>query len=70
MSKKKKLENFLNNKKIDVVIHFAVQAGVIYSYINLSKYISANFFGFLNLILASKKNKNLNIEYTLKRIFP
>ena len=63
ISKKKKLENFLNNKKIDVVIHFAAQAGVRYSYINPSKYISANFFGFLNLILASKKNKIKKIIY-------
>ena len=39
LKNKKKLFNFLKNKKIDVILHFAAQPGVRYSFINPSKYI-------------------------------
>lgn len=64
LKNKKKLFNFLKNKKIDVILHFAAQPGVRYSFINPSKYIDTNFFGFLNLVLAAKKNNIKKIIYS------
>ena len=63
LNKKKELEIFIKNKKINLVIHLAAQAGVRYSYENPAKYIDSNFFGFLNLVLVSKKNKINKIIY-------
>ena len=50
LTNKNKLFNFFENKKIDVIIHCAAQAGVRYSFENPNKYINSNFFGFLNLL--------------------
>lgn len=64
LKNRQKLFNFLKNKKIDVILHFAAQPGVRYSFINPSKYIDTNFFGFLNLVLAARKNKIKKIIYS------
>tara|TARA_Y100000741_G_scaffold361365_1_gene345193 strand:- start:1206 stop:2171 length:966 start_codon:yes stop_codon:yes gene_type:complete len=44
-------------RKIDVIFHFAAQAGVRYSLINPRSYIESNTLGFFNLIESAKKNK-------------
>jgi len=64
LTNKNKLFNFLKNKKIDIIIHYAAQPGVRYSFINPSKYIDSNFFGFLNLVLAAKKNNIKKVIYS------
>ncbi len=60
---KKLLVKFISSNKIDSIVHLAGQAGVRYSYINPSKYISSNIIGFLNLVLAAKKNNIKKILY-------
>ena len=57
ISNKKKLENYLKNKKFDIIFHLAAQAGVRYSVINPKKYIKTNLKGFRN-ILHLFENKN------------
>ncbi len=59
----KKLSNFISSKKIQVIIHFAAQAGVRYSYINPEKYLNNNILGFLNIIWSAKKNEVKKIIY-------
>lgn len=54
----KKLKNFLDKKKIHLVIHLAAQAGVRYSLINPKKYIDSNINAFFNL-LEIMKDKNI-----------
>jgi UDP-glucuronate 4-epimerase len=39
LNNKKKIDLFLVNKKIDIVVHYAAQAGVRYSFENPAKYI-------------------------------
>ena len=63
LTDKKKLSIFFKNKKIDVIVHLAAQAGVRYSYENPSKYIDVNIMGFLNLVEIAKKNKIKKIMY-------
>jgi UDP-glucuronate 4-epimerase len=63
LTNKKKLILFFKNKKIDLIIHLAAQAGVRYSFINPNKYVDNNFFGFLNLILCARENKVKKIIY-------
>ncbi len=60
---RKLLLKFISSNKIDTIIHLAGQAGVRYSYINPSKYISSNVIGFLNLVLAAKINNIKKILY-------
>jgi len=60
---KKKLNIFFKNKKFDLIIHLAAQAGVRYSFKNPSKYIDTNILGFLNLIELAKKSKIKKIMY-------
>ena len=62
ITKREILINFVKNKKFDLIIHLAGQAGVRYSIINPIKYINSNIFGFLNIIFAAKK-------YNIKRVF-
>lgn len=63
ITKNKDLQNYLKNKKIDLVIHLAAQAGVRYSLLNPQKYIDVNIFGFLNVIKITKKKKIKNFIY-------
>ena len=60
---KKKLKSFISNKKINLIIHMAAQAGVRYSYINPKKYVNVNILGFLNLKEISKELKIKKIVY-------
>ena len=57
ISNYKKLDNFLKDKKIDVLINLAAYAGVQYSLNNPYKYFYANELGFLNICEISKKRK-------------
>lgn len=60
---KKQLNYFFKNKKIDIIVHLAAQAGVRYSFENPEKYIDTNIFGFLNLINEANKKKIKKIFY-------
>jgi UDP-glucuronate 4-epimerase len=55
----KDLNNYVKNKKFEVVIHLAAQAGVRYSINNPRKFISNNIFGFFNILDISQK---LNVK--------
>ena len=59
INQKKKLNTFFKKNKIDVVFHFAAQAGVRYVSSHPEKFIESNIFGFHNLIDVSK---NFNIK--------
>ena len=63
ITNKKSLDKFISFCKVDIIIHLAGQAGVRYSYLNPSKYISSNILGFLNLVFSAKKNKIKRILY-------
>ena len=63
LNNKRKLDNYFNKKKFEIVIHLAAQAGVRYSFENPEKYINSNFFGFLNLVLCSRENNVKKIIY-------
>jgi UDP-glucuronate 4-epimerase len=60
---KNKTNFFFKNKKFDLIINLAAQAGVRYSIKNPRKYIDTNIFGFLNLIEQANKHKIENIMY-------
>ena len=53
LNQKKKLISFFNKHKIDVIFHFAAQAGVRYVFTS-EKFIESNIMGFHNLIDVSK----------------
>ncbi len=53
-----KLPKYLKNKKFDIIVHLAAQAGVRYSMINPEKYINTNILGFANLF-ENVNDKNL-----------
>jgi UDP-glucuronate 4-epimerase len=63
LTDKKKTNIFFKNKKFDLIINLAAQAGVRYSLINPKKYIDTNIFGFLNLIEQANKHKIKKIMY-------
>ena len=63
LNNKRKLLNFFRNKRINLIIHLAAQAGVRYSFVDPNKYISSNYFGFLNLVYCAKHNKVKKIIY-------
>jgi UDP-glucuronate 4-epimerase len=44
------LNNFLVNKKFDLIFHFAAQAGVRYVTVNPKKYLNDNILGFFNIL--------------------
>ena len=54
---KKKIKNLFKKFKIDIVIHFAAQAGVRYSLVNPKSYFESNVDGFLNIIDISQQNR-------------
>jgi UDP-glucuronate 4-epimerase len=53
----KSLEKIFSNKKPDIIIHLAAQAGVGYSFKNPLKYIDTNIRGYINLLEICKKYK-------------
>ena len=59
LNQKKKLISFFNKHKIDVIFHFAAQAGVRYVFSHPEKFIESNIMGFHNLIDVSKHH-NIN----------
>ena len=63
LTDKKKLNIFFKNKKFDLIINLAAQAGVRYSLINPTKYIDTNIFSFLNLIELANKHQIKKIMY-------
>ena len=63
ITNKKTLDKFISFSKVDIIIHLAGQAGVRYSYLNPSKYVSSNILGFLNLVFSAKKNRIKRIIY-------
>ena len=63
ITNRKSLLNYIKNKKIDLIIHLAAQAGVRYSLINPSKYTKVNILGFLNVIFAAKNSNIRKIIY-------
>ena len=62
LNQKKKLVSFFNKHKIDIVFHFAAQAGVRYVFSHPEKFIESNIMGFHNLIDVSK-------HYKIKKFF-
>ena len=56
LSKKKDLKSLFQNKKFDIVIHFAAQAGVRYSFEHPESYIESNIIGTNNLMECLKLN--------------
>ena len=62
LTDKKKLSNLFEKKKIDIVFHFAAQAGVRYVSSHPEKFIHSNILGFHNLIDVSK-------NYKIKKFF-
>ena len=53
----KKLKNSLKTEKIDIVYHFAAQAGVRFTLENPDKYFNSNFIGTLNIFEIIKFKK-------------
>jgi len=62
LSNKKKLSYLFKKQKIDIVFHFAAQAGVRYVSSHPEKFIHSNILGFHNLIDVSK-------NYKIKKFF-
>ena len=60
---KNMLSKYLSNKKFDIVVHLAAQAGVRYSMENPEKYLNTNILGFSNLL------ENLNCKSLKKVIY-
>ena len=54
---KKKTDIIFKIHKINIVVHFAAQAGVRFSFSKPFKYIDDNFVGFMNILENVKKNK-------------
>jgi UDP-glucuronate 4-epimerase len=50
LKNKKKIFNFFNKKKIDIVIHLSAQAGVRYSLSHPYSYIDNNIYVFMNIL--------------------
>ena len=63
LSQKKKLISFFNRYKIDVVFHFAAQAGIRYVITHPEKFIESNIMGFHNMIDISKNYNIKNFFY-------
>ena len=52
----KKLKKYAGEKKFDISINLAAQAGVRYSLVNPQKYLKVNILGFINFLKVLKKN--------------
>ena len=57
ISNKKKIDNFFDNYKIDIIINLAAYAGVQYSLKNPDIYFKTNEVGFYNLLENGKRKK-------------
>ena len=62
LADKKKLFYLFKQKKIDIIFHFAAQAGVRYVSTHPEKFIHSNILGFHNLLSTSK-------EFDIKKFF-
>lgn len=58
-----KLDGIVKLNRIDIIFHFAAQAGVRYSINNPKKYIENNIVGFYNILDTSKRNNIKKIFY-------
>ena len=63
LSKKKSLNDFFKNKKIDIICHLAAQAGVRYSLINPRAYIKSNIDGFLEILEYCRFKPEIKLVY-------
>ena len=52
----KKFKKYAGEKKFDISINLAAQAGVRYSLVNPKKYLKVNILGFINFLKVLKKN--------------
>ena len=57
ITNRKKVFNYIKNKKFKFVVHLAAQAGVRFSQFKPKKYLDINIFGFINIIDSTLKNK-------------
>ena len=56
----KNFQNYVGDKKFDIAINLAAQAGVRYSLINPQKYLKVNVLGFLNFLnIFKEKSKKI-----------
>lgn len=62
---KRFIENLFSEKKFDVVVNLAAQAGVRYSITNPDAYIESNIIGFYNILEACR---NYPVEHLVFRI--
>jgi UDP-glucuronate 4-epimerase len=63
LSESNKVENYIKNKKFDLVLHFGALVGVRYSLERPDKYIVANINSFFNLLNSFKKYRPKKIIY-------
>ncbi len=63
ISNYKILDQIFKKKKIDLVLHFAAQAGVRYSVLQPQEYISSNISGFINILEICRKKKIRKVFY-------
>ena len=56
-------ESIFKNRKIDIIVHLAAQAGVRYSLENPSAYIQSNLVGFGNILQLAKEFKVSNFIF-------
>lgn len=63
LKNKKDLIKFFSNKKYDLIIHLAAQAGVRYSFDHPDTYIENNIIGTYNLLEILKNNKDTKIIF-------
>ena len=57
ISNKKKINNFFDKNKVEIIINLAAYAGVQYSLKNPDKYFKTNEIGFYNLLENAKRKK-------------
>ncbi len=63
ITNKKRLNNFLGNRKISVIINLAAQAGVRYSLLKPTEFVENNILGFYNILNLAKKHNIKKILY-------
>ena len=63
LSDKPALDKLFVDKKFDIVVNLAAQAGVRYSITNPDAYINSNIIGFFNILEACRHNKVQHLVY-------